>query len=458
MTNDSTQGGNVLSRRQLLVVGAGSVLLLSCRQAGAATGHIESATAITEVFGDGLKLIAVAVAYDRPVIGSALSPASFQVAGRTVTEVFASTAPDPAARAASGRYVIVRLSPDDPGAALKVQPLMSPGGPGPHGAPSGPPPGMGPAGSKPQGPGQMYKPAAASAIQAGPVTILGGTTYPPSSDALATTAVRNLVVDDFRQFVLKDPKTGDTLKYNLFVPKGYDPAKRYPLVLFMHDAGVTGPDPLSTLRQGLGAVVWASPEEQAKHPCFVLAPQYETIIVDDTSIASSALDTTIHLIEALAAQYSLDRGRLYTTGQSGGAMMSLAMDIKYPGFFAASLIVAGQWDPAKAAPLGSQKLWIIVSQGDLKAYPGENAITRMLEQHGAKVARSVWDGTWSPAEFATAVAAIETERAPINYVALRLGTVVPSGQDDNGGSNHVNTWRIAYTIAGVRDWLFAQHK
>jgi predicted peptidase len=103
-------------------------------------------------------------------------------------------------------------------------------------------------------------------------------------------------------------------------------------------------------------------------------------------------------------------------------------------------------------------LWIIVSQGDLKAYPGENAITQTLEQHGAKVARAVWDGTWNPAQFATAVTAIEAEQTPINYVALRKGTVVPPGQEDNGGGNHINTWRIAYTIAGVRDWLFAQHK
>jgi predicted peptidase len=322
MTDDSPHGGGMFSRRQILVVGAGSALLLACSRVTAATGHIESATAVTEVFGDGLKLTAIALAYDRPIAGTALSAASFGVAGRTITEVFTSSSPDPAGRAPSGRYVIIRLSPDDAGAPLKVRPLMGPGGPGPHGASGGPPPGMGPAGSRPQGPAQSYKPATASVIQTGPLTTTDGAVYPASGDALATSAVRNLIVDDFRQLVFHDPKTGDTLKYNLFVPKGYDPTKRYPLVLFMHDAGVTGPDPLSTLRQGLGAVVWASPEEQAKHPCFVLAPQYEEIIVDDTSTASSALDTTIHLVEALAAQYSVDRDRLYTTGQSGGAASS----------------------------------------------------------------------------------------------------------------------------------------
>jgi predicted peptidase len=53
---------------------------------------------------------------------------------------------------------------------------------------------------------------------------------------------------------------------------------------------------------------------------------------------------------------------------------------------------------------------------------------------------------------------MEAEAAAINYVALRKGTVVPAGQDDNGGGNHINTWRIAYTIEGIRDWIMAQRR
>ena len=29
---------------------------------------------------------------------------------------------------------------------------------------------------------------------------------------------------------------------------------------------------------------------------------------------------------------------------------------------------------------------------------------------------------------------------------------------DDPGSNHMNTWRIAYHIEGLRDWLFSQEK
>jgi hypothetical protein len=36
------------------------------------------------------------------------------------------------------------------------------------------------------------------------------------------------------------------------------------------------------------------------------------------------------------------------------------------------------------------------------------------------------------------------------------GTVVPASQQDNPISNHLNTWRIAYNIEGIRAWLFEQ--
>jgi predicted peptidase len=139
-------------------------------------------------------------------------------------------------------------------------------------------------------------------------------------------------------------------------------------------------------------------------------------------------------------------------------MMSIAMSIKYPDLFAASFLVADQWDPALVQPLAKATLWIVVSEGDLKAYPGQNPITAGLEQEGAKVARAVWDGTSTPDAFAADVAAMAAERAPINYVTLRKGTVVPAGQTDDGGSNHINTWRIAYTIEGIRDWIMEQHR
>jgi predicted peptidase len=49
-----------------------------------------------------------------------------------------------------------------------------------------------------------------------------------------------------------------------------------------------------------------------------------------------------------------------------------------------------------------------------------------------------------------------TNMSATHYVALEKGSVVPASQQDNPISNHLNTWRIAYTIEGIRAWLFEQ--
>lgn len=422
-------------RRTFLTVSllAGMAVLLATSTAARAEGlggHVRSITAITQVFGEGQKLTAVAVEYDRDIDGVRLSTSTFRVAGRIVTASYANTTPAPAEVRRNGRYVIVELAPDDPDALLYVLDKRT----------------------------VTRRPAMASVTQTGPVFTTAGDAYAASAEVLVTRNVVNLIVDDFRQFEYIDPKTGDVLNYNLFVPRNYDRNKSYPLVLFMHDAGATNTRTDTTLVQGLGAVVWASPSDQARHEAFVLAPQYSTQIVNDKSEATSYLDTTANLVNRLADEYSIDRNRLYATGQSGGAMMSIAIGIKYPDLFAASFLVAGQWDATKVQPLSNDKLWIVVSEGDLKAYPGQNAITAELEKNGATVGRAVWDGRSSPVEFAAAVRKLAAEDRSINYVVLKKGTVVPPGQDDDGGSNHINTWRIAYTIDGIRDWIFEQRK
>ncbi|QHL92014.1 prolyl oligopeptidase family serine peptidase (plasmid) [Sphingomonas changnyeongensis] len=407
------------------------------------------ATAITQVSGDGQRLTAVVLAYDEPLANVPLSVGDFVVKDRRVTRAYVSDHAEPGV-AAAGPFVVIELAADDTDATLKVEPPWRSGPPPAEGGVGGgPPPGMA---------APVFRPAVATVERAPALTAVDGSIKPSIRAPLDSRVVRNLVVDSFTQHVFCDPVTGDCLAYNLFVPADYDPARAYPLVLFMHDAGNTSSDPLTTLRQGNGATIWAEPQNQAKHPALVLAPQYATQTVNDGSQATSLLDTTVHLVEALTRQYSIDRNRLYATGQSGGAMMTIAMDIKYPDLFAASYIVAGQWDAALVAPLADDRLWITVAEGDLKAFPGQNAITSALAAKGAEIARAQWDGRASTAQFDALAADLIAKGAPINYVVLAKGTVVPSGQPDNGGSNHTNTWRIAYSIDAIRDWLMRQHR
>jgi predicted peptidase len=178
-------------------------------------------------------------------------------------------------------------------------------------------------------------------------------------------------------------------------------------------------------------------------------------VIDDNYEPSSYFNTTVDLITSLTKRYSIDTRRLYTTGQSMGAMLSLGMGIKYPGLFAASLIVAGQWDPSEVAPLASSKLWIIVSEDDSYAYPTENEMMTVVEDDGAKVATAVWNGSSTAAQFAADVRSLEAAGDPINYAAFASGTLPTSG-NSGGDSGHMDTWHVAYTIPGVRDWVMRQ--
>ena len=99
----------------------------------------------------------------------------------------------------------------------------------------------------------------------------------------------------------------------------------------------------------------------------------------------------------------------------------------------------------------SAKLWIILYEDDEKAFPGMNAITDTLKAKGAKVPEAVWDATASPAEFTEDVNKMLASNANTKYIHFRKGTVIPSGESATRDGGNRNTWRVAYTIEGVRD-------
>ncbi len=429
-------------RRTFLLSGFGLTVaavvpaLRASAQDVAEPAYILGATAITQVFGAGQRLVGVAIQQDRAVDAAALDPTLYSVEGRTITKVYASASAMPGQEDATGDWIVLELSPDDATASLFVTDGRD-----------------------------VKRLPAATTVKITPKSAAsadGAPSGPPDFNAiprsLPTNTSLNLVVDDFEQGEFHDEATGDILAYNLYEPKDRDPSKPLPLVLFMHDAGNTSPLVDTTLVQGLGAVSWAGPEDQARHPALVLAPQYASQTVDDSSNATSLLDTTLHLLDHIAKTRNVDLSRIYTTGQSGGGMMSIAMLVKNPDLFAAAFLVACQWDTAVVKPLARQKLWVVVAEGDEKAFPGQTAIMEVIEAEGTTHSEAFWDGTADAATFAKAVEDQAAAANSVNFSVLKKGTVVPSGQEDTPGSNHVNTWRIAYAIPSIRDWIMQQVK
>ena len=473
------------NRREFLVTAAGvaaagatASLSLSV-QAREQDNPADNATAITEVYGDGMRLMGVSVEYRRPVNAAQIKAADYRVEGRTIREVYVSRTPA-GTPYRSGRYVVIELNPDEAGALLVVK--HPPAGKGASaaagqttGAASGNAAGAGTgnaSGTAPantaaadagKGPGKAgEKQEAAPTLKAARATVIvEPSSGQGSAQTLTTSRTVNRVFDDFQHFEYRDEATGKTVRYNLFAPRNRRAGQRYPLVLFMHDAGVTGSNVEATLYQGDGAIAWARPEAQSRNPCFVLAPQFDEIIADDDNRTSGYLDATINLVRQLTSDLPIDENRIYTTGQSGGGMMSIAMNIKYPDFFAASYLVACQWNADLITQnMAGVKWWITVSQDDAKAYPGQTAIVEKLAEYGARVARGEWNAQWTPAEFLAAFRRMDARGANINFVSFTKGSVFKTEAQANAGgaSGHTATWQYAYDIAPVREWIFRQRR
>ena len=393
--------------------------------------NISNITAITEVFGDGQKLTGVILEYSTEINGKKLTKDTFEVIDRTILNVYTNNVSEKTKNSKNGKYIIIELDPKDKNSGIFTTAQRG-----------------------------KFNEKKVSLIQKNKIYTTKNIVINPNKEVLTNTSSRDLIVEDFKQFEFQDPKTALTLGYNLYIPKNYDKNKKYPLVLFIHDAGPTDlKETVVALIQGNGAIVFASPEEQAKHEAFVLAPKYNKKVVDDNGNVDPLLDTTLNLLDYLKNEYSIDTDRLYTTGQSMGGMMSIVMNFRQPDLFAASYLVACQWDPNVVAPMAKNNIWITVSTGDEKAFPGMNAITDTLKKNGAKVAYGSWKGTYTSGEFTKGVNNILKENANVNYSTLEKGTVIPKDiVETSKGGEHIYTWTIAYNIEGIRDWLFSQSK
>lgn len=394
---------------------------------------IRSVTSVTEVFGTGQQITHIIVEFNERVVNSQLTKNTFTVSDRTVEKIYSNTRPERTDIVKDGRFVIIELNPKDSSASLRLEGNDEVGF-------------------------QMKK-ATSKITQKEDILFTNGKKLEKSIAILENNKTRNLIVENFKQFVYKDPKTGTSVKYNLYIPKNYDKNKKYPLVLFMHDKGVLSEDTKTALFQGNGATSFATPEEQAKHEAFVLAPQYSRQVVDDNGDITSDLDATVNLIrDYLISKYSIDEKKLYATGQSMGGMMAIVMNYKYPELFAASYLVACQWNPKEVSTMAKNNLWITVSTGDAKAYPGMNAITSELIKRGATVAKDNWRADYTDAQFLEGARKVIAQKSNIKYTTLEKGTNPYLPKDANPGLEHSGTWKVAYNIPGIKDWMFLQAK
>ena len=256
----------------------------------------------------------------------------------------------------------------------------------------------------------------------------------------------------FSQYTYTDPNTGTELEYSLYIPEEYDETVQYPLIMFIPDASGSGKSAGEIAKQYYGAAVWASDEEQKKHASFVLIPAFSETVVDDSWNTSDQINTAVELISSLLEEYSIDRSRLYTTGQSMGCMTSLYLNSIYPDLFAASLYVSGQWDINVLGNLEDQTFFYITSQGDAKASGGQSEVMSLFDGDGVAYTYGEWN--CKDEDQNEKAQALISEGLAANMIRFEENFTDDSGSQQS--LTHMLSFNYAYKIEAVRDWLFEQ--
>lgn len=248
------------------------------------------------------------------------------------------------------------------------------------------------------------------------------------------------IVDKFLKLSFKDPVTGAVMPYRLYVPDNYDATKAYPIVLFLHGSGERGDDNEKQLTANQGATIWAKPEEQAKHPCFVLAPQArnevdggfgltrgngdnKTVYLGRLFQFSDDLKMAVKVLDSVEKSYNIDKSKEYSTGLSQGGIGTWNLNEAYPDRFAAMVAVSAAGDPAQASKLANKPMW---------------------EFHAA-------DDPVIPVKYSQdAIAAVKAAGGTPIYTEYKTGAYIAP-------MAHF-AWVPAYATAEMRDWLFKQIK
>jgi predicted peptidase len=168
--------------------------------------------------------------------------------------------------------------------------------------------------------------------------------------------------------VFKNAK-GETLRYRLFVPRNYDPRKKYPMVVYLHGGGGRGSDNLKQIEGGNGYLIdfFTQTETQSRYPSFVVAPQSpvtEGWVEYDSVTPNRQVRLVFELIRDLEKTYSIDDDRLYVAGQSMGGFGTFAIISEYPRLFAAGVPLCGGGDESKVARLLKTPVWAFHGEKD----------------------------------------------------------------------------------------------
>ncbi|MDB4820582.1 dienelactone hydrolase family protein [Akkermansiaceae bacterium] len=170
--------------------------------------------------------------------------------------------------------------------------------------------------------------------------------------------------------LLYDDGAGSTLPYRLFLPQGYDPNVKYPIVVFYHGAGQRGSNNL--IAGGHAENVYQATQGNfgAQFKAFHLVPQCPTdqrwvefnwaaVSYTDAQepAPGQAMTASLAILDQVIATYPVDPNRIYVTGLSMGGIATWDVIRHRPNRIAAAMPLSGGGNKDQGALLSSVPIW-----------------------------------------------------------------------------------------------------
>lgn len=176
--------------------------------------------------------------------------------------------------------------------------------------------------------------------------------------ALADTPPKDVV----KGFIAKTMTIGAReIKYVVYVPAVYDPAKPIPTIIFLNGMGECGRDGWRQCFHFGNAIML----DAEKWPFIVIFPQKqskESFWEDEEIVMMTAFEQT-------KKEYNLDLSRVYLTGLSQGGRGTWAIASRHPEMFAAIAPVCGWGDEKTAKKLVGMSIWAFHGDADTTIRP-----------------------------------------------------------------------------------------
>jgi predicted peptidase len=135
---------------------------------------------------------------------------------------------------------------------------------------------------------------------------------------------------------------GEIYKYQVFIPDNWTPKQKWPIVLFLHGSGERADDGLQQTDIGLGTAIRV---DRTRFPAIAVMPQCRKNL---WWVQPPMNDLAIATLEAATKEFHGDTSRTYLTGLSMGGYGTWYLAQKYPGRFAALVVICGGIHPPAA--------------------------------------------------------------------------------------------------------------